>query len=177
MSLSPVCTHLSQSPDIPPSAFIAPGAVVTGDVTLGEQSSIWYQCVLRADIEAIEIGPGSNIQDGTVIHLASNRGTKVGAFTTVGHKALLHACTIGDEVLIGMGAIVMDGAVVGDRSLVAAGSLITKGLEVPPGSLVVGSPARVMRQLKVGEQEELRGWAEKYIRVAEEHRNHLAKSE
>lgn len=177
MAPSRVCTHLSRNPDIATSAFVAPGAVVTGDVTLGEQSSVWYQCVLRADIEAIEIGPGSNIQDGTVIHLASDHGTKVGAYTTVGHKALLHACSIGDEVLVGMGSIVMDGAVVGDRSLVAAGSLITKGLHIPSGSLVVGSPARVVRSLGQREQRELRGWAEKYIRVAEEHRVHLEKSE
>ena len=174
---SPVCSHLSRDPDIHPSSFVAPGAVVTGDVSLGEHSSVWYQCVLRADIQSIVIGEGTNIQDGTIIHLASNEGTRVGAFTTVGHRALLHACTIGDEVLIGMGAIVMDGATVGDRSLVAAGSLITKGLQVPPGSLVMGSPARVIRPLTEEEQGNLRGWAEKYIQVSREHRDHLAKSD
>lgn len=171
-----VCTHLSRTPDIHSTAFLAPGAVVTGDVTVGEKASIWYQCVLRGDIQSIEIGPGTNIQDATVIHLASDLGTRVGAYTTVGHRALLHACTIGDEVLIGMGAIVMDGAIVGDRSIVAAGSLITKGLCVPPGSLVMGSPARIVRDLSEGEQLQLRGWAEKYIRVSEEHRVHLSKS-
>ena len=171
-----VCTHLSLSPDIHQASFVASGAVVTGDVVLGPQSSVWYQCVLRADIQSIEVGRGSNIQDGTIIHLASDRGTKVGEYTTVGHRAILHACSVGNEVLIGMGAIVMDGATIGDRSIVAAGSLITKGLEVPSGSLVVGSPARIVRSLSEDEQSELRGWAEKYIRVSAEHREHLAKS-
>lgn len=173
---SRICTHLSRAPDIHPTSFLAPGAVVAGDVTLGERSSVWYQCVLRGDIEAIEIGPGTNLQDGTVIHLASDRGTQVGSYTTVGHRALLHACEIGDEVLVGMGAIVMDGVVVGNRSIVAAGSLITKGLRIPEGSLVMGTPARVVRSLDRAEQTGLRGWAEKYIRVAQEHREHLAKS-
>jgi carbonic anhydrase/acetyltransferase-like protein (isoleucine patch superfamily) len=170
MNSKPVCTHLGFSPDIPTSVFIAPGANILGDVTLGERASVWYQCVLRADISPIEIGEGTNIQDGTVIHMASDRGTKVGSFTTVGHKALLHACTIGDEVLVGMGAIVMDGAVIGSRSIVAAGSLVTKGFQAPEGSLVMGSPAKVVRALSAEEQSGLRHWAEKYIEVASEHR-------
>lgn len=141
-----------------------------GDVILGPLSSVWYQCVLRADIQRIEIGEGTNIQDATVVHLASDLGTVVGAYVTVGHRALLHACEIGDEVLVGMGAIVMDGARVGSRSIVAAGSLVPKGRIIPPGSLVMGSPAKVVRSLDASEQGSIRDWAEKYIRVAAEHR-------
>jgi len=173
MSTKRVSTHLKISPDIHTEAFVAPGAVVLGDVHLAAGSSVWYQCVLRADIESIHVGEGTNLQDGVVVHLASDRGTRVGAYTTVGHKALLHACTVGDEVLVGMGAIIMDGAVVGDGSIVAAGSLVTKGAEIPPGSLVMGSPARVVRELGEEERRSLRGWAEKYVKVAAEHREHL----
>ncbi|MDF1825125.1 MAG: gamma carbonic anhydrase family protein [Verrucomicrobiales bacterium] len=173
MSTDSVCTHLSNKPNIDPTAFVAPGADVMGDVTLGANSSVWFQCVLRADIEKIVVGEGSNIQDGTVIHLASDQGTVVGKFVTVGHKAMLHACEIGDEVLVGMGAIVMDGAKIGSRSIVAAGSLVTKGFEAPRGSLVMGSPARVVRSLTEEEQFSIRSWAEKYIKVSKAHRAHL----
>ncbi len=174
MMTSPVCSHLPRHPDIHPSAWVAPGSAVMGDVVLGELASVWYQCVLRADIQRIVVGPGTNVQDGTIVHLASDLGTVVGAYATIGHRALLHACEIGDEVLVGMGAIVMDGAKVGDRSIVAAGSLVPKGREIPPGSLAIGSPAKVVRALGLDEQRSIRGWAEKYIRVAAEHRAFLA---
>ncbi|MDF1658819.1 MAG: gamma carbonic anhydrase family protein [Verrucomicrobiales bacterium] len=175
MNPNPVCTHLTKTPDIHPTAFVAPGANVMGDVTLGANASVWYQCVLRADIQSIHIGEGSNIQDGTVIHLASDIGTAVGQYVTVGHKAMLHACEIDDEVLIGMGAIVMDGATIGSRSIVAAGSLVTKGFEAPSGSLVMGAPARIARRLDKDEQRGIRAWADKYIQVSREHRAHLDK--
>ncbi|MEM7601627.1 MAG: gamma carbonic anhydrase family protein [Verrucomicrobiota bacterium] len=168
-----ICTHLSKKPNIHKTAFVAPGASVMGDVFLGEDSSVWYQCVLRADIQRIEVGEGSNIQDGTVIHLASDIGTRIGSYVTVGHKAMLHACDIDDEVLVGMGAIVMDGAKIGARSIVAAGTLVTKGFEAPEGSLVMGSPGRVIRVLGESEQQGIRHWAEKYIQVSREHRYHL----
>ncbi len=170
MPQSPVCTHLEISPNIAESAFAAPGSTIIGDVSLGEKSSVWYQSVLRADIESIRIGEGSNLQDGVIVHLASDLGTEVGNYVTVGHRALLHACHIEDEVLIGMGAIIMDGARIGARSIVAAGSIVTKGTIVPPGSLVMGSPARIIRELPLDEQKSIRGWAEKYVRVAAEHR-------
>lgn len=170
MNPSPVCNHLISSPRVHPDAYVAPGAMLIGDIDLGEYSSVWYQCVLRADIQRIVIGAGTNIQDGTIIHLSSDLGTFVGSYVTVGHRALLHACEIEDEVLIGMGAIVMDGARIGSRSIVAAGTLILKGMIVPPGSLVMGSPGRVVRSLMIEEQHAIRGWAEKYVRVAEEHR-------
>ncbi len=169
-----VCTHLSTSPSIDPTAYVAPGATLLGDVSLGPESSVWYQTVLRADIEKIQIGTGSNIQDGTVIHMASDRGTIVGDYVTVGHKALLHACTIGDETLIGMGAIVMDEAEIGAQCIVGAGSVVTRGFVAPAGSLVLGSPAKVVRPLSQGERDDLKGWALKYIQVAKEHREHWA---
>jgi len=173
----PVCSHLGIRPDIHPNAFLAPGAVVVGDVVIGDSSSVWYQCVLRADIQRITIGSGSNIQDGTVIHLSSDLGTSVGDRVTVGHRALLHACEISDEVLVGMGAIVMDGASVGTQSIIAAGALIPKGMRIPPGSLVMGSPGRIVRELNAEERDSIRLWAEKYIRVAEEHRSFHARIE
>ena len=169
-----VCTHLDIEPRIALDAFVAPGATVVGDVVLGPKSSVWYQSVLRADIEAIRIGEGSNLQDGVIVHLASDLGTEVGSYVTVGHRALLHACTIEDEVLIGMGAIVMDGARIGARSIVAAGAVVTRGTVVPPGSLYVGSPARLVRKLSQEDQAAIRGWADKYIEVSREHRESLA---
>jgi len=162
--------YFARKPSVHPTAFIAPGAVVIGDVTLGEGSSIWYHCVLRADINAIRIGAHSNIQDGTVIHLEDNLPVEVGEYVTCGHQALLHACTIGNEVLVGMGAIILDGAVIGERSIIGAGSLVTKNKVIPPGSMVMGSPARVVRALTPEEQLSIKPWAEKYVMVAEKHR-------
>ncbi len=155
--------------------FVAPNATVVGDVTLGEDSSVWYQAVLRADIESIVVGRGTNLQDGVIVHLSSDRGTLIGDWVTVGHRAILHACTIASEVLIGMGAIVMDGARVGERSIVGAGALVTMNQDIPPGSLVMGSPARVTRALSDEEQLRLKRLAEKYVSVARAHREwHLA---
>lgn len=171
---SPICRYLGESPRVADSAFIAPSAQVMGAVSIGADTSIWYGSVLRADIERIVIGRGSNLQDGTIVHLASDRGTVVGDYVTCGHRCLLHACTIGDEVLVGMGATVMDGAEVGSQSLIGAGSLVTRDQVIPPGSLVLGSPARVVRSLSAEERSSLRGWAEKYILVSLEHQAHLA---
>lgn len=150
-------------PQIDPSAFIAPSADVIGRVTIGDEASVWYNATLRGDINEIVIGPHSNIQDNAVVHLADELGCHVGEWVTVGHGAIIHACTIGDEVLIGMGAIVLDGAVIGERSIVGAGALVTGGTEVPPGSLVLGSPAKVVKTLDPEEQAKVKGWAEKYV--------------
>ena len=163
--------YFARKPTFHPTAFVAPGAVVIGDVTLGEESSVWYNTVLRGDIHEIKIGARSNIQDGSVIHLADDYGVYVGEYVTVGHKALLHACSIDDEVLVGMGAIVLDGAEIGARSIIGAGSLVTKGKVIPPGSLVMGSPGKVVRQLDQAEQLAIKSWAEKYVEVAKKHRD------
>jgi len=162
--------YFARKPEVHPTAFIAPGAVVIGDVTLGEESSIWYNTVVRGDINEIKIGAHSNIQDGSVVHLADDYGAYVGEYVTVGHKALIHACAIDNEVLIGMGAIILDGAEIGARSIVGAGALVTKGKVIPPGSLVMGSPAKVVRQLDQADQLTIKSWAEKYVEVAKKHR-------
>jgi carbonic anhydrase/acetyltransferase-like protein (isoleucine patch superfamily) len=151
------------------SAFVADSADLIGDVTLGENASVWYQCVVRGDINRIVIGANSNVQDGTVIHVADRFGTVVGEWVTVGHRALLHACTIEDEVLVGMGAIVMDGVVVGRRSIIGAGAVVTGGTVIPPGALVLGAPARVTRALTDAEQETIRVWAERYVATVREY--------
>jgi len=158
--------YLKKTPVIHPSAFVAPGAAIIGDVTLEEESSVWYQCAIRADINRIRIGPRSNIQDGCVLHLADDFGVEVGELVTVGHKAVLHACTIGDEVLVGMGAIILDGAEIGARSIIGAGALVTGNRKIPPGSLVLGSPAKVIRPLDREEQASIAPWATKYVALS-----------
>jgi len=157
-------SFLNFSPQIDPSAFVAKSADVIGQVTLGENSSVWYQATLRGDIHKIEVGANSNIQDNSVLHQSDEYGTFLGEFVTVGHSAIIHACTIKDEVLVGMGACLMDGVVVGERSIIGAKSLITQGTHIPPGSLVIGSPARVVRSLTLEEQARGRVLAEKYVK-------------
>ncbi len=161
--------HLGKTPDTARAAFVAPNATVLGDVTLGPLSSVWYGCVLRGDINSIEIGEGSNIQDLTMVHLADDYGVKVGRYCTIGHRAIIHACEIGDECLIGMGATILDGVKIGARSIVGANALVTQGKNIPPGSLVYGSPAKVVSTLGEKEQQGIRRWAEKYIEVAQAH--------
>jgi len=132
-------------------------------VSFGEESSAWYNATLRGDINEIVIGPRSNVQDSAVIHVSDDLGTYLGELVTVGHSAILHACTVKDEVLIGMGAIVLDGSVIGERSIIGAGALVTGGTIIPPGSLVIGSPAKVVRTLSLDEQAKVKAWAEKYV--------------
>lgn len=162
--------HLSKEPVIAESAYVAESAVLIGDVTLAEDSSVWPGCVLRGDIESIRIGKGSNIQDGTIIHLADDLCVEIGAYTTVGHGAMVHACRIGNECLVGMRATVLDGAEIGDQCIIGANSLVTKGFKAPPGSLILGSPAKIVKTLDEGTRQSLRGWAEKYIKVAAAHK-------
>jgi len=161
---------LAAQPKIHPTAFVAKSAEIIGDVRLAMHSSVWPQCVLRADINFIEIGEGTNIQDGTVVHLAENFPVVIGSYVTIGHAAMLHACTIEDECLIGMKATVLDGARIGRRSIVGAGAVVTPGTIVPPGSMVLGLPGKVVRSLSDGEQEDLRTWAEKYVFTAAAHK-------
>ena len=147
--------------------YIARTAVVVGDVTLGDYASVWYNTVLRGDINRIVVGHHTNIQDNAVLHLADEYPCVLGNYVTVGHSAIVHACTVGDECLIGMGATVLDGAVVGEQSVIGANALVTQGTKIPPGSLVLGSPAKVARALSLEERGKLRYWAEKYVRNAE----------
>jgi gamma-carbonic anhydrase len=164
--------HLGKVPDISRAAFVARNATVLGDVKLGANSSVWYGCVLRGDINSIEIGEGSNIQDLTMVHLADEYGVKIGRYCTIGHTAIIHACDIGDECLIGMGATVLDGAKIGDHCIVGANSLVTQRFVAPPGSMILGSPAKVVRSLTEKELLGLRPWAEKYVAVAKAHALH-----
>jgi carbonic anhydrase/acetyltransferase-like protein (isoleucine patch superfamily) len=161
---------LDQTPQIDGSAYIASDAVILGAVTIGRNVSIWHGCVLRGDINSIKIGQGSNVQDGTVIHLADDYGVNVGQFVTIGHKAMVHACDIGNECLIGMHSTILDGAVIGEQSIVGAGALVTKGTQVPAGSLVLGSPAKVVRALSDEERATIKNMAAKYIIVSREHK-------
>ncbi|MFP6892652.1 MAG: gamma carbonic anhydrase family protein [Opitutales bacterium] len=160
---------LSKEPQLAEEVFIARGATVIGDVRLGARSSVWYGCVLRGDINFIQIGEATNVQDGTVIHLADDFPVVIGDYVTVGHAAVVHACVVEDECLIGMNSTILDGAVIGRRSIVAAGSLVPQGMQVPPGSLVAGVPAKVKRVLGEEEQASLKSWAGKYVAVAAAH--------
>ncbi|MBI4625590.1 MAG: gamma carbonic anhydrase family protein [Verrucomicrobia bacterium] len=161
--------HLSRTPDTTRAAFVAANATVLGDVTLGTDSSVWYGCVLRGDINSIVIGDGTNVQDGAIVHLADDYGVRVGRHTTVGHAAILHACEVGDECLIGMGATILDGARIGDGCIVGANALVTQRFVAPPGSMILGAPAKVVRPLTGAERASLRPWAEKYVVVARAH--------
>ena len=161
--------HLGKTPDIAQAAFVAANATMLGDVKLGALSSVWYGCVLRGDINTIEIGEGSNVQDLAMVHLADDHGVKIGRYTTIGHSAIIHACEIGDECLIGMGATVLDGAKIGDRCIVGANALVTQRFVAPPGSMILGTPAKIVRPLTDEEQRGLRRWAEKYLDVASAH--------
>lgn len=161
--------HLGKTPDTARANWVAANATVVGDVTLGARSSVFYGAVLRGDIARIVVGEGSNIQDNAVVHLADDLDAIIGDWVTVGHSAIVHACTIGDECLIGMGATVLDGAVIGARSIVAAGAVVTPRTVIPPGSMVMGAPAKVVRALSEKEQAALRGWAEKYLAVSAAH--------
>ena len=154
---------LGKKPRLGKGVYIAKTATVIGDVTLGAHSSVWYGAVLRGDINRIAIGHHSNIQDNAVLHLADDFPCLVGNWVTVGHSAIVHACKVGDEVLVGMGAIILDGAVIGKQSLIGAGALVTQGVKIPPGSLVLGSPAKVVRKLTPKERAGLKWWAEKYV--------------
>lgn len=161
---------LDTNPTIDPSAFIARGAQIIGDVRLAEGSSIWYNVVLRGDINYVEVGPYTNIQDGSILHVVNDRPCLIKENVTVGHGAILHACTVEPECLIGMGAIILTGAVVGRGSIIAAGALIPENSVVEPFSLMVGVPARLLRVLDEKNAQTNREWAAKYAGLAQVHR-------
>ena len=163
-------------PQIDPSAYVSPHAVVIGDVRLAARSSVWPMAVLRGDINSIEIGEGTNIQDGAIVHLAEDLPVRVGKLVTVGHRAILYACTVEDNCLIGMGATILDGAVIGRDSIIGAHALVTKGAQIPPGSLVMGTPAKVVRALHPEEIADIRHWADHYIDLGPIHKMHFEKT-
>jgi carbonic anhydrase/acetyltransferase-like protein (isoleucine patch superfamily) len=154
---------LRQTPKLSKGVYIAKTAVVIGDVTLGAHSSVWYGAVLRGDINRIVVGHHTNIQDNAVLHLADDFPCILGNWVTVGHSAIVHACKVGDETLVRMGAVILDGAVIGRQSIIGAKALVTQGTKIPPGSLVLGAPAKVIRPLTKTECAGLKWWAQKYV--------------
>lgn len=159
-------TFLRKSPAMGAGVYIARGAIVIGDVSLGDYSSVWYNAVLRGDINQIKIGHHTNIQDNAVVHLADDYPCIIGDWVTIGHSAIVHACRIGNETLVGMGAVVLDGAEIGEQCLIGARALVTPGVCIPDGSLALGSPAKVVRALSNKERGDLKTWAEKYVHNA-----------
>jgi carbonic anhydrase/acetyltransferase-like protein (isoleucine patch superfamily) len=164
--MSGLIAYHGRTPQLGRDVFVAEGARLVGDVTVGDGSSIWFNCVLRGDINRVEIGHHTNIQDGSICHVADDHACRVGNYVTVGHGVVLHGCAVDDEVLVGMGAVVMNGVRIGTQSIIGAGALLTEGLQVPAGSLVYGAPARVISRLGEKERAQIRRWAEKYGRVA-----------
>ena len=162
-----IAPFLNVSPSFDDSVWIAPSAVVVGDVSLGTDASIWYGAMLRGDVHYISIGERTNVQDLSVVHVS--RGTHpcvIGAGVTIGHSVFVHGCTVEDDSLIGMGAVVLDGAIIGRGSLVGARALVTKDTIIPPNSLVLGTPAKAIRQLTDSEAESIRANATHYVRLA-----------
>merc|ERR1712060_46867 len=169
-------------PVLPAEGFIAPSATLVGDVTVGEKASVWYGCVLRGDVQAIKIGSKTNLQDGTVVHVArfNTAGkatpTLIGDRVTVGHAAILHACTIKDDAFIGMGATIMDSAVVEQGAMVAAGAVVPPGFIVPTGEVWAGVPAKFLRSLTLQEQEFISMSADNYAELSASHAEEASKS-
>jgi len=165
----------NHSPHIHRSVFVAESAEVIGQVKVHEDASIWYQAVLRGDTESLCIGEGSNIQDGAVLHADPGYPLRVGAGVTVGHQAMLHGCTVGDGTLVGIQAVILNGAVIGKNCLVGAGALVKENAEFPDNSLIIGSPAKVIRQLDDKAIAGLKANAEGYVDKARLHKTRLAK--
>ena len=162
-------------PRLASGAWVADSAQVIGDVDLGENASVWFGTVVRGDGDAIRIGRGSNIQDASVLHIDAGKPLTVGEYVTVGHRVVLHGCTIGDHSLIGIGAVVLNGARIGKNCLVGAGSLVTEDKEFPDGSMILGSPARVVRSLSSEQIEGMQRIAQGYINNAQGYQSGLEK--
>jgi carbonic anhydrase/acetyltransferase-like protein (isoleucine patch superfamily) len=155
-------------PQIDETVFIAPGSKIIGQVEIAAYSGIWYNTVIRGDIEGIKIGRYTNVQDNSTLHVGDNLMVVLGDYITVGHGVILHGCSVGDNCLIGMGAIILNHAEIGANSIVAAGSLIPQGKKFPPNSLIMGSPGKFVRELTMAEIESNRAMAHKYVQVAKE---------
>jgi len=159
-----------RTPEVDPEAFVADGATLVGAVRVAADASVWYAAVVRGDGAPIDIGAGSNVQDGSVLHSDPDFPVRVGERCTIGHRAVVHGCTVGDDSLVGMGAVLLNGVVLGAGCLVAAGSVVLEGTEVPPGSLVAGVPGKVKREVSDAERERIRSGTESYVTRARRYR-------
>jgi carbonic anhydrase/acetyltransferase-like protein (isoleucine patch superfamily) len=164
-----IARNIRTAPRIAPDAYVAADATIVANVEVGPEASVWHQAVLRGDVAHVVLGAQSNVQDGAVVHTADDLPALIGRLVTVGHKAIVHACTVEDEVLVGMGAIILDGARIGTRSIIGANATVKQGMEIPPGSLVLGTPAKIVRTLSPDEQEEIKMWALRYVRLSREY--------
>lgn len=165
-------SYLSQRPRLAPGAWVAPSADVIGDVEMGEDSSVWYSSVVRGDVFPIRIGARTNVQDHCVLHVTHDKyATVLHDDITIGHRVVLHGCTVESGALVGIGAIVLDQAVIGAGALVAAGALVTPGMKVPPGMMVMGSPAKIVREVTDAEREWMKESVRIYVRLAREHQS------
>jgi carbonic anhydrase/acetyltransferase-like protein (isoleucine patch superfamily) len=163
-----ILSYKGTEPTIADTAFIETSAQIIGDVHIGDHSSVWFNCVVRGDVHHIRIGQSTNVQDGTIIHVTNGLyPTLIGNYVTIGHGAILHGCTVKDRSLIGIGAIILDDAVIGEESFVAAGSLVTPGTIIPPRSMVMGSPARVRREVTIEEIERIDKHWQNYLEYKE----------
>ena len=157
-------SYRGKSPSVAASVFIDASAQVIGNVEIGPESSVWMNAVIRGDVHSVRIGARTNLQDGTIVHVMNDtHPTTIGDDVTIGHGAIIHGCALGDRILVGMGAILLNGVVVGDDSIVAAGTLLTEGTRVPPRSLVMGNPGRVKRGLTDAETASILQYAERYV--------------
>ena len=164
-----IARNIRTAPRIAQDAYIADDATVVANVEIGPEASVWHQAVLRGDVAPIVLGARSNVQDGAVVHTADDLPAIIGRLVTVGHKAIVHACTVEDEVLVGMGSIILDGAHIGTRSIIGANATVKQDMEVPPGSLVLGTPGKIVRTLSEAEQDEIKMWALRYVRLSREY--------
>jgi len=164
-----IARNIRTAPRIAQDAYIADDATVVANVEIGPEASVWHQAVLRGDVAHIVLGARSNVQDGAVVHTADDLPAIIGRLVTVGHKAIVHACTVEDEVLVGMGSIILDGAHIGTRSIIGANATVKQDMEVPPGSLVLGTPGKIVRTLSEAEQDEIKMWALRYVRLSREY--------
>lgn len=165
-----ILSYRGKNPLIHPSAFVAPGACVVGQVRLAKDSSVWFNCVLRGDLNRIEVGKATNIQDGSILHVDYKRPCLVGDGVHVGHGVNLHGCVVESGAMIGIGAIVLSDARVGKEAIVGAGSVVLEGTKIPPRTLAVGSPARIVRQLTQSDIRYVKYWVKEYVRFAKYYR-------
>ncbi len=162
--------YLHAVPEVAEDAYVAPTAALVGNVRLGPRTSVWYGCVLRGDVNRIEVGSGSNLQDGTVVHLGDDDPTILGEEVVVGHRAVIHGCTIGAGTLVGIQSTILDGASIGEGSIIGSAALVTAGTQIPPRSLVLGVPGKVVKTLTAADEAFHRQLAGKYVRLAHNYR-------